>query len=308
MTVSSRKEKPAFPPAFGLAIGVTAASTASTFIRLAQGSMSSLAVAAWRLALASLILAPFALAASRAEWRKLTWREWGLVIASGVILALHFYTWITSLALTSVAASVVLVATAPLFVGVISHFFLKERISRQMVIGLGVALVGSAIIGLGDAGKGAHRMAGDLLALLGALAVAGYMLIGRKLRARLSLLGYVFPVYGTAAVVLMAAALLSGVVLTGYPTQAWVWLALVAIFPQIVGHSALNWALGHVSATLVALAVLAEPIGSTLLAWLILHEPPAPATLIGGALILVGIVAASAKPARPTLSSSRTTL
>ena len=298
MTTPAPTTKPAVPPALGLAVGITAASTASTFIRLAQGSMTSLAVAAWRLTIATLILAPFAVTTRRAEWRTLSRREWGLIVASGLLLAVHFYTWITSLALTSVAASVVLVAVAPLFVGAISHFFLKERMSRRMVIGMAVALAGSLIIGLADAGEGAHQLVGDVLALLGALAVAGYMLIGRRSRARLSLLGYVFPVYGTAALALMGAALFSGVELTGYPAQAWLWLVLVAVFPQIVGHSSLNWALGHVSATFVALAVLAEPIGSTLLAWLVLKEPPTFTTLIGGVLILIGIAAASAKPTR----------
>jgi len=295
LTTPTSKITARIPPALGLALGVTAASTASTFIRLAQGSMTSLAVAAWRLTIATLILAPFALATRCKEWRALPRREWGLIVASGLLLAVHFYTWITSLALTSVAASVVLVATAPLFVGVISHFLLKERMSRRMVIGMAVALAGSLIIGLADAGEGTHQLTGDLLALLGALAVAGYMLIGRQSRARLSLLGYVFPVYGTAALALMGAALFSGVALTGYSAQVWLWLTLVAVFPQIVGHSSLNWALGHVSATFVALAVLAEPIGSMLLAWFVLHEPPTFSTLAGGALILAGIAAASAK-------------
>ena len=304
--MTTSKTSPIIPPALGLAVGVTASSTASTFIRLAQDSMTSLAVAAWRLTIATLILAPFALATCRKEWRALTRREWGLIGASGLLLAVHFYTWITSLALTSVAASVVLVATAPLFVGAISHFFLKERMSRQMVIGMAVALAGSLIIGLADAGEGIHQITGDLLALLGALSVAGYMLIGRRLRAQhaapqsarslrppLSLLAYVFPVYGTAALALMGAALIGGVALGGYPAQTWLWLTLMAVFPQIVGHSTLNWALGHVSATFVALAVLAEPIGSTLLAWLVLREPPAFSTIIGGLLILIGIMAAS---------------
>ncbi len=312
---TARRTAPIIPPALGLAVGVTAASTASTFIRLAQGSMTSLAVAAWRLTIAALILAPFALATCRREWRALTRRDWGLLAVSGLLLAAHFYTWITSLALTSVAASVVLVATAPLFVGAISHFFLKERMSRQMVIGMAVALAGSLIIGLADAGEGTHQITGDLLALLGALAVAGYMLIGRRLRAPqqtaaahtaaavpLSLLAYVFPVYGTAALALMGAALFGGVTLGGYPAQTWLWLTLMAVFPQIVGHSTLNWALGHVSATFVALAVLAEPIGSTLLAWLILREPPTFSTIIGGVLILIGIMAATAKPT-PTRTS-----
>lgn len=287
--------EPKIPPVLILAVGIVASSTASTFIRMAQGTMSSLAVAAWRLTIASVILAPFALTTCREEWRKLSRREWALAIASGLILAVHFYTWITSLALTSVAASVVLVATAPLFVGVISHLFLKERMTRPMAMGMALALVGTAVIGLGGTSKGTHHLTGDLLALTGALAGAGYLLIGRRLRARLSLLGYVFPVYGTAAVALMALALLTGVPLTRQPPQTWLWLVLMALFPQIVGHSSLNWALGHLPTAFVALALLAEPIGSTLLAWLVLREPPAPIALTGGLLILAGIAVASVK-------------
>ncbi len=291
------------PPVLGLVIGVLAVSTASTFIRLAQTSIPSLAVAAWRLTIASLLLAPLAVTRCRAEWRALSRRQWRWAIASGVILAIHFYSWITSLAMTSVAASVVLVTTAPLFVGVISHFVLDERLTLPMIVGLAVALVGSIIIGVGDLSGGGHQLAGDGLALIGAVAAALYMLIGRSLRARLSLLGYIFPVYGTAALTLMALALLSGAPLTGYPSRMWLWLALMALIPQIVGHSSLNWALGHLPATYVSLSVLLEPVGSTLLAWLILTEPPTWAAVIGGALILAGVVIATLRK-RPAKSKS----
>ncbi len=146
--MSDRKSaNPAIPPHLGLAIGVLAASTASTFIRLAQGAVHPLAVAAWRLTLASLILAPLALRSHRQELRSFDRREWLLAVGAGLLLALHFATWITSLALTSVAASVVLVSTHPLFVGVISHLFLRERLSRATAMGLAVALIGSTIIG-----------------------------------------------------------------------------------------------------------------------------------------------------------------
>lgn len=280
-------------PQLGLVIGVLAVSTASTFIRLAQGEMPSLAVAAWRLTLASLLLAPFALTLRRRELAALTRREWALAIGAGLLLAIHFASWIISLALTTVAASVVLVTTNPLFVGVISHFALKERLTRPVAQGLAVALIGSIIIGLGDLGVGTHRLAGDALALVGALSAAGYFMIGRRLRARLSLLGYIFPVYATAAVALLALAALSGAPLTGYSPAGWLWLAALALGPQIVGHSSLNWSLGHLSATYVTLAVLAEPIGSALLAWWILKEPPTVFAVVGGALILAGITLAS---------------
>ncbi|MCJ7549162.1 MAG: DMT family transporter [Anaerolineae bacterium] len=280
-------------PALVLGIGILAVSTASTFIRLAQGTIDSLAVAAWRLALASLLLAPFALKSCRSEWRRLDARSWRLLAASGVMLAIHFYAWITSLEMTSVAASAVLVGTNPLFVGLVSHFILRERLQRRMLIGILIAVAGSAIISLGDWSAGAHQLQGDLLAVVGAVTVAIYMLIGRRLRGQLSLLGYVFPVYGIAAFTLMVPAFIVGVPLTGYPTRAWLLLVLLAIFPQLVGHSSFNWALGHLPATFVSMAALAEPIGATTLAWIILQESPSWITVLGGLLILLGLSTAA---------------
>ncbi|RME37484.1 MAG: DMT family transporter [Thermoflexia bacterium] len=284
---------PSFPPALALVIGVLAASTASPVIRLAQTEVNSLAIAAWRLTLASLILAPVTLATRREELQALSRKDWLLMAGSGILLAVHFATWISSLAYTSVAASVVLVSTSPLFVGLGSYLLLKERLSRSLVLGLVIATVGSGIIGLDSAGEGTHRMIGDLLALAGALSVAGYFLVGRRLRARLSLLAYVFPVYGVAAVTLMAVAAMARVPLSGYLPIHWLWLLLLALGPQITGHSSLNWALRHLPATYVTLAVLGEPIGSSILAWVILREVPSLLTFIGGAVVLTGIAIAS---------------
>jgi len=283
---------------------VITVSTAAILIRLAQIEAHSLVIAAWRLTLATLILAPIVLGTHRSELRALTRHEWVSALVSGLLLALHFATWITSLSLTSVAASVVLVATSPLFVGVASHLLLKERLTRPIAIGLIVAMVGSVVIGLGDAGGGGHQLWGDVLALVGALAVAGYFLIGRRLRARLSLLGYIFPVYATAAVVLMGIAALARTPLGGYSPSSWMWLLLVALVPQIMGHSSLNWALRHLTATYVTIAALGEPLGSTILAWLVLEEPPTVAAVVGGGLILVGIAIASRGPGPETAGPS----
>lgn len=280
-------------PYLGVGFGVLVVSTAAILIRLAQAELHSLVVAAWRLTLATLILTPFALKMVRSELRTLTRREWLNALASGFLLAIHFATWITSLAYTSVAASVVLVWTNPIFVGLASHLFLGERLSRGMIIALIVAILGSVIIGLGDLGEGTHRLLGDVLALMGAIAGAGYFLIGRRLRVRLSLLAYVYPVYGTAAVILMIVMLISGRAAVPQQSQTWLWMVLMALGPQILGHSSLNWALRYLSATYVTLATLGEPIGSTLLAWWLLGEIPTPWAVVGGTLILAGIFVAS---------------
>lgn len=282
-----------FSPSMALVIGVMATSTASTFIRLAQASVPSLSLAAWRLTLASIIVAPIAVFRSTKEWQHLTRRDLLLMLMSGAMLALHFHTWISSLALTSVAASVVLVSTNPLFVGLFSHFLMGERLKLSMTIGLVVGVIGAAIIGLGDVGEGIHRLTGDSLALLGAISVAGYMLIGHRLRSRLSLIAYIFPVYATAGALLMAAAAITRRPLTGYNAQAWLWLILIALIPQVIGHSSYNWALGHLPVTYVSLLVLGEPIGSTLLAWLVLHETPSGVTVFGAIVTLVGISVAT---------------
>jgi len=280
------------PPHFALFVGVLAASTASPLIRLLQTEVNSLAIAAWRLTIASAILAPLALTARRGELARLAGKDWLLMLASGLMLAAHFATWISSLAYTSVAASVALVSTSPLFVGLGSFLLFRERLSRALLFGMFIAILGSAVIGLADCGHGSHRLAGDLLALAGALSVAIYFLIGRRLRARLSLVAYIFPVYATAALALMLMAALPGIPLGGYQPLHWLWLLLLALGPQIIGHSSLNWALRHLPATYVTLAVLGEPIGSSILAWLILQEVPSLITVIGGILVLTGIVVA----------------
>jgi drug/metabolite transporter (DMT)-like permease len=277
----------------GVGFGVIVVSTAAILIRLAQAEIHSLVVAAWRLTLATLILTPFALVKVRSELRTLTRRQWRSVLLSGLLLAIHFATWITSLAYTSVTASVALVWTSPIFVALGSHLFLGERLTREMVIALVVAIGGGVVIGVGDLGEGTHRLFGDVLAVMGAIAGAGYLLIGRRLRARLSLLGYVYPVYGTAALVLMAVMLVSGLPRVPQRSETWLWLTLMALGPQILGHSSLNWALRYLSATYVTLATLGEPIGSTLLAWWLLGERPTLWAVLGGLLILSGIVVAS---------------
>ena len=274
-----------------LAVGVAAISTASILIRLAD--VPPLVPGAWRTLLAALLLTPWGLPALRREWDKLSRRDVWLLAACGLLLAAHFALWITSLAYTTVASSVILVTTNPLWVGLASHFLLKERLNRVQALAIGVALLGSAVISYGDLALSGRALLGDLLAWAGSLAISAYMLVGRTLRRKLSTVAYVWPCYGVAGVALALVCLASGQSLVGWSASSYTMLILLALVPQIVGHTVVNWALAVVSPIVVTLAILGEPVGSTLLALAILHETPPPAALLGGALILTGIYLAS---------------
>jgi len=302
------QSRPAIPPILALAFAILAVSTASIFIRLAQENAPSLVIAAGRMTLASLILAPIAWTQKRVELRSLSRGELGLALLSGFFLALHFATWISSLEYTTVASSVVLVSTVPLWVALLSPVLLKEPVTRLVLAGMALALIGGTIVGVSDActwdaaGLACPSLSdfvrgqaflGDLLALAGAVTAAGYLLIGRKLRARVSLISYIFVVYSMAAVVLLVIMFTAGQTMSGYPPQTYLWLLLLALFPQLIGHSTYNWALGYLSAAYVSIALLGEPIGSTILAYFLLSETPTAFKIIGGVLILAGIYVAS---------------
>jgi len=278
--------RPRMNPYLGLAIGVGAASFAAILIRWAQAP--ALAIAAYRLGFASVILLPLAGWRARCELRTLGRRDLGLAILSGFCLACHFALWISSLEHTTVASSVVLVSTNPLWMGLISPL-LGERVGRRMALGIGVSVAGGVLIGIGDLALGTAALLGDALALGGAWMVLAYFLLGRDLQRRLSLLAYVTPVYTSAAVFLVLFAVVARVPLTGYSSQTLLMCLLLALGPQLVGHSSINWSLRYLSPAFVTVATLGEPIGSTVLSLILLAEMPPLATLVGGALILMGI-------------------
>jgi drug/metabolite transporter (DMT)-like permease len=289
-----------------LGVGIVAISFASIFIRFAQDEgVPSLSIAAWRLIIASLVLLPYAWATRRDEIRSLVCREWGLLVVSGVFLALHFATWIASLDMTSVASSVVLVSMGPVFVGLGSWLLLRERPSLAVGAGIMLAAAGSVIISFGDLGQGKDQLLGDLLALTGAVMIAGYFMIGRKVRAHLSLTTYVALVYGAAMVVLVAIVLLTRQPMSGFSLEAYAWLLALGLVPQLIGHSTLNWALRHLSATFVSILTLAEPIGSGILAFVILGEAVTASTMTGGVLVLAGIYVASRAEMTPSEPQGR---
>jgi drug/metabolite transporter (DMT)-like permease len=293
-----------------MAVGVIAMSSASIFIRwaLVEG-VPPLGIAAYRLTIATLVLTiPMLRQRAYQDYAKLEPRQWMLLVGSGVLLALHFAAWITSLANTSVLSSVVLVTTTPLWIGMASPLLLHEHSPKTVWVGLVVAMFGGALIGLADlSGTATLTGWGDLLALCGAVFAAGYLMIGRGVRAHLSFVAYVWLVYGVAAVVLICWALLARTPLTGYSMRALLWLAAVALIPQLIGHTAANYVLRHVSATLVGISVLGEPIGSAALAIVFLGEHPGTFQLIGGAVILAGIGLASLTDRRDRQATSEAT-
>ncbi len=273
-----------------LALGVISVSFAAIFIRLAEAP--PLVIAAYRLCLASLVVAPTAWIRSRQELRGLSRQDVLLAMLSGAFLALHFGLWIASLSYTSVASSVVLVTANPIFVAIASYLLFRERLGRQGILGIVVCLVGAVLIGYGNWRLGPQPLLGGVLALLGALAVAGYLLIGRRLRQNIGILSYTALTYSSAAVLLLVAALAFGHSLFGYSSTTYLMLVLLAVVPQLIGHTSLNWSLRFVSATLVTIAVLGEPVLATALAFAILDEVPTLTEIIGGILIMSGIFVA----------------
>ena len=285
-------------------IGIAAVSTASLFIRFAQEYAPSITIAAFRLGLAALILLPYTIYKYPQELRSLSRSDLGFALLAGLFLAVHFGVWITSLEYTSVASSVVLVTTTPLWVSLMAPIFLKERTPRAAFLGMFIALLGGVIIAFSDicswsAGGircssmegffGTRSLLGDFLALIGAIAAALYLMIGRHIRRVVSLTPYVFLVYSVAGLFLVLGMFVTEGFPPIYPTRVYVWLVALAIIPQLVGHSIFNWSLKYLPTGYVSINLLGEPIGTIILAYIFLNETPSGTKLIGAILILAGI-------------------
>ena len=267
-----------------VAVGVLAVSAAAIFIRLAEAP--AIAVAFWRCALgAALLLPPALVRRERFPRGQDLWAG----IASGVALGAHFGFWISSLDHTSVAASVVLVSTQPVFVAILAYLIFGERTSPLSFAGILAALVGTAVIA-GDDSVGSAALLGNALALAGAVTVAVYVLLGRSSRTGgIGVLPYSVVVYSAAALALLPVALVLDVRLWGYSGETWFWLWAITLGPQLMGHTVFNWALRYVEASVISGTILAEPVISALLAWLILAEKPGLPTILGGCVVLLGL-------------------
>lgn len=273
-------------PVLVLILAVLAVTYAGPAIRFT--SAPAVAVAFWRLVL----VLPVTFALSRKESFQARERaSLPLMVLSGLLLAAHFWTWIASLRFTTVASSVLLVNLRPIFVWAIAAAWLHERPGPRERWGIALAVLGATLIGAGDARASLGALGGDLLALAGALTAAGYSVIGRRVRQTVGVWRYVNTVYGVAALSLGAVALLGHSPLTGFASRDWAVFAALAAGPMLVGHTGMNYALKHFRATTVNVAGLGEPVGATLIAWLVpaIHEVPSFTALVGGVMVIAGI-------------------
>lgn len=300
---------PRIPPAGALLVAVLAISWAGPLVRLATAP--AVAVAAWRLLFTMAFLAVI-LGWRRSLFRgvRLRRRDWLLAVTSGLLLAGHFWAWFASVRYTTIAHAVVLVSTYPFWIAVLSVPFLGERPSGREWLGIGIAVAGTGVIAWGDAVSGGSgdgglpgggALLGDVLALAAALLVAGYFTIGRGLRQRLDLWGYVALVYGVAAVALVLGTLFTpGAVLTEYPLEDWLIFLALAAGPMMLGHTGINYAIRYMPAYAANLAILAEAVGATLIAWLLpgIREVPSGLSLVGGGVVLLGIAVGTLRRSR----------
>jgi drug/metabolite transporter (DMT)-like permease len=280
-----------FPPWLVLGFAIIAVAHASIFVRLADAP--ALSIAAWRLTLATAVVLPIAWILERDALLRIERRTWLPGILAGGLLAGHFATWIASLSYTSISNSVVLVTTAPVWVALIGLATGALSLTRGMWLAVGLSLAGSLVIGWGSARIGSTTLKGDLLAVVGAICFAGYLLLAQRVQRQLAFLPYVVLAYGSAAAWLWIAALVEGAPMAGFDTRTWGALIGIALVSQVIGHSGYNWSLRHLRPDFVAVTLLGEPILASLLGLLFFAEAIPAATLLGGCLVLAAIVMAS---------------
>lgn len=273
-------------PYLSLAVSTLAVSSASIFVRFAS-EVDPLAIAFYRLFLSSLVLGAFALRERDSLGRMVPLLP--KVALSGLFLALHFATWISSLFYTTVSSSLLLVNTHPIWVCLLSPFLLGERVGRKALLGMGLALLGSLALGFGDWAVGGRALFGDLLALVGGLTVALYMLMGRDLRRSLPLSVYASSCYGFAALICLGFAALFGVRMWGYSPFSWLMILALVAFPQMMGHTLYNYSLRFFKPHVVSVCLLGEPVFGSALAYLALGEPLGVEKLPAFTAVLVGL-------------------
>ena len=269
-------------------------------------------IAAFRLIVATEVMGLIVLFRYRTDIKNLSKKQLWILALSGLFLAAHFASWITSLEYTSVVSSVVLVCSTPLWVALLSPLVVKEKPGKLIWIGMAITLGGAVIVGVSGSlhvtGQGVQfngwglkdqtrMIIGNMLALIGAWFETGYILIGRGERKKIALIPYTFIVYGSGALVLLLFVIAFGLRLSGYSQQTYIWMTALALVPQLLGHTSFNWALGYLNAAFVSVALLGEPVGTSVLSFLILKQSPTVFEAVGGILILIGIyITSRSKP------------
>jgi drug/metabolite transporter (DMT)-like permease len=269
-----------------LILGMISVGTASILIKLCDAT--PIVIATYRMFLSALIVLPLFLSKGLTE-TKAKKKYIKDFVPLGILISAHFILWIYSLSYTSVASSTVLVTTNPMFVPIFSFLIYREKASKKLIFGILIAITGSIIIGLAAKNSGINRNFGNLLALLGAIAVSLYLTIGKRVRSNFNLIPYIFFVYSFSGIILLAVALITRQNLFIHSSKAYLLLFLIALIPQVIGHTAYNWALKYLSASFIAISILGEPIFATIFAYFILREVPSMLEIVGAILIMSGI-------------------
>ncbi len=281
-------EKPTIHPYIPIAIGVITVALSAIFVKLANAEAEIIAF--YRMFFSVLIMAPIFFWKYTAELKQLTRRDWAFSSIAGIFLAFHFILWFDSLNYTSVASSTVLVTLQPLFAFAGTYFFFKERLSMKTIISGLIAIGGSILISWGDFKISGTALYGDMLALIACALVTAYLLFGQDVRKRLSLVTYTFVVYGISTVTLFFYVLIKGGSFGPYPANEWLWFLLLAIVPNLLGHTLFNWSLKYVSTNVISIAILFEPIGAAVLAFYVFNEHLIATQVVGGSIVIAGIM------------------
>ncbi|WP_025782943.1 DMT family transporter [Sporosarcina sp. D27] len=280
--------KPPIHPAIPIIIGVISVALSAIFVKLVSSEAG--VTAFYRMFFSVLLMLPIFLLKYRKEITLLKKRDWIFSTLAGVFLAFHFIFWFESLNYTSVASSTVLVTLQPIFAFAGTYFFFKERLSIKTILSAVVAISGSVIISFGDFQLGGTAFYGDILALIGCALITGNLLLGQDVRQRLSLITYTFVVYSISSITLFFYVLIKGESFGPYPQSDWMWFMLLALIPNLLGHTLFNWAIRWVSTNAISIAILFEPVGASILAYYIFDESLSTAQITGGIVVLLGIL------------------
>lgn len=271
-----------------IVVGVISVSLSAIFVKL-TASPSGL-TAFYRMLISVLIMLPLFLWKYKHEVKVLNKKDWVLSSIAGVMLAFHFIIWFESLNYTSIASSTVLVTLQPIFAFVGTYFFFKEKITLKSIIAALVAISGSVWISIGDFRISGSALYGDILALIACAFITGYLLFGQEVRKRLSLITYTMIVYCVSSITLLIYVLIVEGTFVPIEQMDWLYFLLLAIVPNLLGHTLFNYAVKWVSTNTISMAILFEPIGATILAYLIFNEKLITTQIIGGTIVVIGLI------------------